>query len=213
MQAVAQSVVLTEQMAAPLHEVPACPEACFPARPGKRTRKKKEIEDIRKNAKKWFLSYKNLTSISRTNHLYTCVCCLSCLKNCARASFSLDRCTRHMALCSLRAPSSDRRLYWRISSFLHQQPRHRHTNKTQTQTHTQKNKIMQEITVNQPVGFVQKYYDTDNTTQRCLLFLLLHEQVWSSNRAAFSSKNDCTRHILKTFLFFSVIFHTKGPEL
>lgn len=51
--AAAQSVVLTEQMAAPLQEVPAGPQACFPARPGRRrTRKRKEMEDISGRAKK-----------------------------------------------------------------------------------------------------------------------------------------------------------------
>ena len=67
--------------------------------------------------------------ISLLNHLFlvlimhflclrTSVCCLSCMKNWTRASSSLILCTRHIARLSLRAASSDRRLYWAISSFL-----------------------------------------------------------------------------------------------
>lgn len=50
--------------------------------------------------------------------IQTWVCCLSCMKNWARASSSRIRCTCHMARLSLWAASSDRRLYWSISSFL-----------------------------------------------------------------------------------------------
>lgn len=90
-------------------------------------KKKKDIRVwARKKKKKYcFLHLRSNLSLppainsTSTTLLHTCVCCLSRVKNRARALSSLDRCARHMALRSLRAASSDRRLYWAISSFLH----------------------------------------------------------------------------------------------
>ena len=60
------------------------------------------------------------------NLLQTWMRCLSWMKNWTRASSSLIRCTLHRARLSLRAASSDRRLYWAISSFLQFEYRNTH---------------------------------------------------------------------------------------